>query len=154
LSGRTQIKEREVNDKPDLLNIIEAAMNTCHAEGDYDPENDYIKDPLCRRVYHALGQSAAEITRLRDAVRVLGADLLVCRKIAAFPIKYHVYLNGVKCGCCGQMTHGVYEDDEGRIDHSKVYHSTNCLVTERKKTFAAVESDPIAAAAVRGEVKE
>ncbi len=63
-----------MNDKPDLLNIIEAAMNTCHAEGDYDPENDYIKDPLCRRVYHALGQSAAEITRLREAVRVLAHD--------------------------------------------------------------------------------
>jgi hypothetical protein len=106
-----------MSDKPDLLNIIEAAMNTCHAEGDYDPENDYIKDPLCRRVYHALGQSAAEIARLREAVRVLGA-----------------------------VVSDVIQED------------LSWSAAEERKSFSdlipeSVRNNPIAAAAVRGEVK-
>ena len=116
-----------MSDKPDLMNIIEAAMNTCHAEGDYDPENDYIKDPLCRRVYHALGQSAAEITRLRDAVRVLGAEYQKIREHA-----WH-----------GDFSNGVVSDsgvDEGDVRH----------VDYMDRSAKIVESNPIAAAAVKG----
>ncbi len=116
-----------MSDKPDLMNIIEAAMNTCHAEGDYDPENDYIKDPLCRRVYHALGQSAAEITRLRDAVRVLGAELT----------------------CIRRSWKG--ESEDGGLTWFNVDDSE---VEEYGKLSDATDRNPIAAAAVRGEVKE
>jgi hypothetical protein len=55
-------------DKPDILTIIAAAMGACATEGEYDPTDDYIKDPFCRRVHAVLGQAAAEIDRLRAAL--------------------------------------------------------------------------------------
>lgn len=50
----------------DIVPILGALCSSCIDEGDYDPAEDYIKDPFCRRVNAAAGQAIETIQEMRD----------------------------------------------------------------------------------------
>ena len=51
-----------------------ALISSCIDEGDYDPAEDYIKDPFCRRTMHTASLAINEIDTLRARVDELEAD--------------------------------------------------------------------------------
>jgi hypothetical protein len=116
-------------------------------------ENDEVLPGNIRAVVRCAGDEItrlrAELAEAREAVGVLGDSVNVLRVLAFHPIKYKVALNSVQCMCCKVITFDLYEDDDGNIDHSKVQHSSNCMATVLRKTYQSVNTNPIAAAAVK-----
>lgn len=51
--------------------LIAALGNLCSqaiTEGDYDPENDIIRDPFCRNVNEVAGLTISELETLREVL--------------------------------------------------------------------------------------
>ena len=49
----------------DIHSQLQALISSCIDEGDYDPAEDYIKDPFCRRTMHTASLAINEIDTLR-----------------------------------------------------------------------------------------
>ena len=77
----------------------------------------------------------ARINDLENYVRALSRYANIVNVLRTNPIKYAIHLNGVTCGCCGISTFDVYEDDDGKIDQSKVVHGSNCMIVELRKAM-------------------
>ena len=54
--------------KADIHNQLQALISSCIDEGDYDPAEDYVKDPFCRRTLHTASLAIEEIDALRARV--------------------------------------------------------------------------------------
>lgn len=57
----------------DIHSQLQALISSCIDEGDYDPAEDYIKDPFCRRTMHTASLAINEIDTLRARVAELEA---------------------------------------------------------------------------------
>lgn len=55
----------------DIHSQLQALISSCIDEGDYDPAEDYIKDPFCRRTMHTASLAINEIDTLRARVAEL-----------------------------------------------------------------------------------
>lgn len=62
-----------MSDKADVHSQLLALISSCIDEGDYDPAEDYIKDPFCRRTMHTASLAINEIDTLRARVAELEA---------------------------------------------------------------------------------
>lgn len=54
--------------------LIAALGNLCSqamTDGDYDPENDTIRDPFCSNVNEVAGLTISELEKLRDVISTL-----------------------------------------------------------------------------------
>jgi len=58
----------------DIHSQLQALISSCIDEGDYDPAEDYIKDPFCRRTMHTASLAINEIDTLRARVEELEAE--------------------------------------------------------------------------------
>lgn len=64
----------------DIVPILGALCSSCIDEGDYDPAEDYIKDPFCRRVNAAAGQAIETIQEMRDLLEEAAAEITRLRE--------------------------------------------------------------------------
>lgn len=61
--------------------LIAALGNLCSqaiTEGDYDPENDIIRDPFCRNVNEVAGLAISDLETLREVIEQAAISMDRC----------------------------------------------------------------------------
>lgn len=81
--------------KADIHNQLQALISSCIDEGDYDPAEDYVKDPFCRRTLHTASLAIEEIDTLRARVAELEAERADYKKLIADELAETFQLFGI-----------------------------------------------------------